>query len=84
VCSDIPIGKSFVLPPGVPADRVEAIRQAFAATVQDPEFLADARAADADVDPIPGARIQALVTQIVSTPRDIVRTAQDWMTDRTR
>jgi tripartite-type tricarboxylate transporter receptor subunit TctC len=84
VCSDIPIGKSFVLPPDVPAERVDAIRKAFDATLRDPDFLADAKAADADVDPIPGMDIQALVGRIVATPREIVRTAQDWMTDRTR
>ena len=42
VSSDIPIGKSFVMPPGIPADRVGIIRQAFDACMLDPEFLADA------------------------------------------
>jgi tripartite-type tricarboxylate transporter receptor subunit TctC len=79
VSSDIPIGKSFVMPPAVPAERVEVVRGAFAAMTQDPEFLADAKAADSDVHLIPGAQIQALVRQIVTTPGDIIRTAQDWM-----
>jgi tripartite-type tricarboxylate transporter receptor subunit TctC len=80
VSSDIPIGKSFVMPPAVPADRVEAIRKAFEATMKDPDFLADATAAEADVHLIPGAQVQTLVREIVATPAEIVRTAQDWMT----
>ena len=36
------IGRPFFLPPGVPADRIKALRQAFDATVKDPAFLGDA------------------------------------------
>jgi tripartite-type tricarboxylate transporter receptor subunit TctC len=80
VASDIPIGKSFVMPPAVPDERVALIRKAFETTMADPEFIADARASEADVHLIPGAQIQQLVRAIVTTPADIIKTAQDWMT----
>src|SRR5688572_15367603 len=45
------MGRPFFLPPGVPAERVEAIRRAFAATMKDPEFVAEAKRAKLDVAP---------------------------------
>jgi tripartite-type tricarboxylate transporter receptor subunit TctC len=80
VSSDIPIGKSFAMPPAVPGERVEALRAAFDATMRDPAFLADAITVESDIKLIPGRDIQALVKQIVATPPEIIKTAQDWMT----
>jgi tripartite-type tricarboxylate transporter receptor subunit TctC len=82
ISSDIPIGKSIVMPPQVPPERIEAIRRAFDATMKDPEFIADAKAADADVEPIAGEQLQSLVNRIIATPKEIIKTAQDWMTAR--
>lgn len=82
VSADVPLGKSFVMPPHVPADRVATLRKAFDATLNDPAFLADAKAADTDVKLLPGDHVQTLVRQIVMTPPQIVKTAQDWMTAR--
>src|SRR5262249_59030722 len=79
VSADIPIGKSFIMPPAVPPERVETIRRAFEATLSDPEFLADAKASEADVHLIPGTQVHALVRSIVMTPAEVVRTAQDLM-----
>ena len=79
VSADIPIGKSFVMPQAVPRERVETIRRAFEATMSDPEFLVDAKASEADVHLIPGMQVHALVRGIVTTPAEVIRTAQDWM-----
>lgn len=79
ISSDIPIGKSFVMPPGVPAERIAALRQAFDATIRDRDFLADAKAADADIELTSGVQIERLVNQIVGTSPAIVQTAQEWM-----
>jgi tripartite-type tricarboxylate transporter receptor subunit TctC len=80
--SDIPIGKSLVMPPQVPPERVAAVRRAFDAAMKDPEFIADAKTSDADVEPIPGEEIQSLVKRIIATPKEVIKTAQDWMTAR--
>jgi len=82
VSSDIPIGKSYVLPPDVPRDRVQAIRRAFDTTMRDPQFLADARVKDTEVKAVRGETIQELVEKIVSTPPEIVRFAEQWMAGR--
>jgi tripartite-type tricarboxylate transporter receptor subunit TctC len=82
ISSDRPIGKSYVMPPQVPADRVEAIRKAFMATMNDRDFVADAKAKETEVHPIAGAELQHLVEKIVSTPPDIVQLAEQWMSEK--
>ena len=80
--SDIMMGKPLMTPPGVPAERVAALRNAFDETMSDPQFLADARTADADVNPIKGADLQATVDKIVSTSPDIVALAKGLMAEK--
>ena len=62
------LGRPIVTTPGVPAERVKALRDAFDATMKDPEFLAACEAAKVEVDPVPGAKLQSIVGQILSTP----------------
>jgi tripartite-type tricarboxylate transporter receptor subunit TctC len=55
------LGRPFLAPPGVPADRLEALRKAFMDTMKDPEFLAEAAKAQLEVTPIDGAKVQQIV-----------------------
>lgn len=61
-------GRPYVVPPGVPADRIAALRAAFSATMHDPALLADAARVRLAVDPIAGADVQVLVAKIFATP----------------
>jgi tripartite-type tricarboxylate transporter receptor subunit TctC len=63
----------FFLPPGVPQDRIDALRRAFDETMRDKEFLADAAKARFEIRPVTGATIQALVGEIYATSPAIVR-----------
>ncbi len=72
VMARLDIGRPFFLPPGVPADRVAALRAAFDATMKDPEYLAEAEKLKIDVDPLTGAELAALVAQVAATPADTV------------
>jgi tripartite-type tricarboxylate transporter receptor subunit TctC len=65
-------GRPFFLPPGVPADRVAALRAAFDATVKDPAFLAEAAKEKLDIDPLSGDDVQKLVEEVAQTPPDVV------------
>lgn len=82
ISSDIPVGRPFLAPPGVPKERVEALRRAFDATMKDPDFIKDAETIGSDVKPETGEDLQSVVDQIVSTPPDIVRTAGDLMQEK--
>jgi tripartite-type tricarboxylate transporter receptor subunit TctC len=66
------MGRPFVLPPGMSPDRVVALRAAFDATMQDPDFLADAKAQNAHIDPVGGEAINALLDRVYLAPSDVV------------
>jgi tripartite-type tricarboxylate transporter receptor subunit TctC len=66
------IGRAFLLPPGVPADRVAALRAAFDATMKDKEFLADAEKLKIDITTATGQEIQDLVAKMYATPKPVV------------
>ena len=68
------VGRAYVMPPGVPEHLLKTLRDAFDATVKDPEFLADAQRRSIDLEPKRGVDIQALVANIYkSSPATIER-----------
>src|SRR5262249_20640405 len=73
------MARPFVAPPGIPPERLAALRNAFDATMQDPEFLADAKRQDLDVRPVTGIEADALIAQVYATAPDIVRRAAEYM-----
>ncbi len=66
------LGRPFVAPPNIPADRVKALRDAFMATMSDPEFLADAKKADLEITPVSGEEVAQLVADAYTAPADVV------------
>ena len=69
------MGRPFFAPPGIPADRAEALRRAFMETMQDKDFLADADKAKLEINPVDGEKVQALVKEIYATPPEVARQA---------
>lgn len=55
------ITRLYFLPPGTPKDRVQLLRKAFADTLKDPEFLADAKKSKLDIDSVPGDELERVV-----------------------
>lgn len=66
------INRVFFAPPDVPADRLAALRKAFMDTIADKEMQAEAAKAGLDLDATSGDDVQALVTRLYATPREIV------------
>jgi tripartite-type tricarboxylate transporter receptor subunit TctC len=58
------MGRPFALPPGVPQDRVAILRKAFADTMTDKAFLAEAAKAKFEINPVSGETIEALVSDV--------------------
>lgn len=71
----------FAAPPDVPADRAEALRRAFEATMQDPGFLAETKKLSISVDPMKGVEMEALIKQLYATPPDVIAAAQASIAD---
>jgi len=67
------MGRPFAAPPGVPADRLAVLRRAFADTMKDKAFLADAGKRKFEINPVDGEQIQALVQEVYRTPADVVK-----------
>ena len=58
------VGTAFFTTPGVPADRLAALRRAFVATMKDEELLADVARTGLAVHPITGEELQKLVAEV--------------------
>ena len=76
------LGRPFMGPPGMPADRLEALRAAFDATMQDPEFLEEAMRSRLEITPIPGAELQDLVAEVYATSPEIVEKTREYLRAR--
>lgn len=73
------IGRALIAPPGVPADRLATLREAFDKMTADPAFLAEAEKRKIEVDPTPGAEVQKIVADILDAPKEIVEGAMNAM-----
>jgi len=69
-------GRPYLVPPGVPADRVAALRGALAATLQDRALLAEAEKFGLDIGPMGGEELQALVAGLYALPPKIIERAK--------
>ena len=67
-----PFGRAVVVGPGVPADRVAALRTAFEATTKDPAFLAAAQKRQVDVEWRGHEHTMALVKKMVGASPDLI------------
>jgi tripartite-type tricarboxylate transporter receptor subunit TctC len=76
------MGRPFVAPPEVPADRLAALRQAFAATMTDPAFLAEAKQLKLQIEPMDHAEMATLVKRLYAMPKDVIRDARKLMTKK--
>jgi tripartite-type tricarboxylate transporter receptor subunit TctC len=70
--SDSSVGWNVIAPPGVPADRVAALRDAFDVTVRDPDFLADAQKQGLEITPGSGDEVQQVVEHTLATQPALV------------
>jgi tripartite-type tricarboxylate transporter receptor subunit TctC len=65
------VGRPLATTPNVPAERVAALRAAFAATVRDPEFIAAAANEQLDIRPQTGDALQEIIFGLLNTPQDV-------------
>ena len=68
--------RSYIAPPGLPAEQLATLRSAFDATMRDQDFLHDAETIRIDIAPLPGAKVQELVQKIYAAPKDVVARAR--------
>lgn len=66
------VGRPYVAPAGVPAERVKILREAFMKTMNDPEFKAEAEKRKLELDPVTGEELEALAKEVIAQPPAIV------------
>jgi tripartite-type tricarboxylate transporter receptor subunit TctC len=69
------MGRPYLAPPGLPADRLAALRQAFADTMADKDFLSDTEQNKFEINPVSGEQLETLVKEIYATPPDVTKKA---------
>ena len=69
------MGRPYLAPPGVPADRLAALRKGFMDTMTDREFLDEAEANKFEINPVNGEELEALVKDVYRTPPEIAKKA---------
>jgi tripartite-type tricarboxylate transporter receptor subunit TctC len=69
--SSLETGRPWLAPPGVPADRVDALRRAFDATMTDQAFLDEAKQRNLEVTPRTGEQIEAVLRAVADLPEEL-------------
>ena len=70
--SSVELGRPIAAPPGVPTDRVAALRKAFEETMSDPDLLKEAEKQKLEVSLVTGQQVESLIRNLMSTPPDFV------------
>jgi tripartite-type tricarboxylate transporter receptor subunit TctC len=65
-------GRPYIAPPDMPHSRLKVLQDAFMATMKDPEFLAQAKKRDLEIQAMPGPEVQAFISKTYQTPKAIV------------
>jgi hypothetical protein len=68
--------RSYIAPPGTPAEQITTLRTAFDATMTDPQFLADADKVRIAITPLSGTKVQEIVQKLYMAPKAIVERAR--------
>jgi tripartite-type tricarboxylate transporter receptor subunit TctC len=76
ISSPVSLGRPFFTTPDTPAERVAALREAFAATMADADFLAEARQLNLDIKPMGGAGVTRIVDETINVPAELIAKAK--------
>jgi len=72
VLSSGEIGRPVIGPPGIPADRIRLLREAFDKVMNDPSVSAEATKAGWDLRPVSGEKLQGIANEVVAQPPEVI------------
>jgi tripartite-type tricarboxylate transporter receptor subunit TctC len=76
ISSPVSLGRPFFTTPDTPPERVAALRDAYAATMKDTDFLAEAQALKLDIKPMSGERVAQIVDETINVPAELIAKAK--------
>jgi tripartite-type tricarboxylate transporter receptor subunit TctC len=65
-------GRPMVAPPGVPADRVKILREAYSRALKDPQLVVEAKQTKLEIEPASGEELQALTERVMNQPAEVI------------
>jgi tripartite-type tricarboxylate transporter receptor subunit TctC len=71
------LGRPFLAPPALPADRAAVLRAAFIATLRDPEFLKDAKRSNLETNLVPGEEVDAVLKEATNAPPEVIKRVKE-------
>jgi tripartite-type tricarboxylate transporter receptor subunit TctC len=74
--STVIVGRPILTTPDVPADRLAALKDAFAKTMKDPNYLEEAKKLNLEINPLYADEMQKLINDVIATPPDVVKLAK--------
>jgi tripartite-type tricarboxylate transporter receptor subunit TctC len=79
VLSPLQMDRPILMPPGAPAERVEALRRAFHDAMTDPGFIAEAAKQRIEIEEVPGEKVARILEEAFAMPPEVIRTAKESM-----
>ena len=73
------LGRPYLLPPGIPAERLKTLREAFMKLMVDPAFLADIKRRGLEVEPATGEELEKLAKEVMTQPPEVIERMQKLM-----
>ena len=73
------LGRPYLLPPGIPAERLKTLREAFMKLMADPAFLADIKRRGLEVEPSTGEELEKLAKEVMAQPPEVIERMQKLM-----
>lgn len=73
------VGRSFLTTPGVPAERVTALRRAFDAMSKDPAFMGEIEKTKSEFNPMTGEKLQELIANMTKVSPDVIKRMQGYL-----
>ena len=73
------LGRPYLLPPGIPAERLKTLREAFMKLMADPAFLADVKRRNLEVEPSTGEELEKLAKEVMNQPPAVIERMQTLM-----
>ena len=65
-------GRPWTAPPGMPADRINILRDAWNKTLKDPDLVAEAKKRSWPVEPVGGEQLAALAKDVIAQPPEVI------------
>ena len=73
------LGRPYLLPPGIPADRLKILREAFVKLMADPDFLADVKKRGLEAKPSAGEELEKLAKHVMDQPPEVIERVKKLM-----